>query len=31
MNNCYRDFGTTNARQLGELLGEGLQAGAGVT
>jgi uncharacterized protein YecE (DUF72 family) len=25
MNNCYRDYGTTNARQLGELLGEGLQ------
>ena len=24
-NNCYRDYGVTNARQLGELLGEGLQ------
>lgn len=28
MNNCYRDYGTTNARQLGELLGEGLQRDA---
>ena len=24
-NNCYRDYGVRNARQLGELLGEGLQ------
>lgn len=29
MNNCYRDFGVNNARQLGRLLGEGLQPGAG--
>lgn len=29
MNNCYRDYGVRNARQLGQLLGEGLQAGAG--
>ncbi|MBW3644362.1 MAG: DUF72 domain-containing protein [Actinobacteria bacterium] len=28
MNNCYRDYGVRNARQLGQLLGEGLQAGA---
>ncbi|HUH07051.1 MAG TPA: DUF72 domain-containing protein [Egibacteraceae bacterium] len=28
MNNCYRDYGVRNARQLGELLGEGLQEGA---
>ncbi|MBA2576739.1 MAG: DUF72 domain-containing protein [Euzebyaceae bacterium] len=27
-NNCYRDYGVANARQLGELLGEGLQPGA---
>lgn len=27
-NNCWRDYGVRNARQLGELLGEGLQAGA---
>ncbi len=25
MNNCYRDYGVRNARELGELLGEGLQ------
>ena len=28
MNNCYRDYGVRNARQLAELLGEGLQPGA---
>ena len=28
MNNCYQDFGVRNARQLGSLLGEGLQPGA---
>ena len=27
-NNCYRDYGVRNARQLGELLGEGLQPDA---
>ena len=27
-NNCYRDYGTTNARQLGALLEEGLQPDA---
>ncbi len=29
MNNCYRDFGVRNARDLARLLGEGLQPGAG--
>jgi hypothetical protein len=24
LDNCYRDYGVRNARQLGELLGEGL-------
>ncbi len=28
-NNCYRDYGVRNARELGELLGAGLQADAG--
>jgi uncharacterized protein YecE (DUF72 family) len=28
MNNCYRDYGVRNARQLADLLGEGLQHGA---
>jgi uncharacterized protein YecE (DUF72 family) len=28
-NNCYQDYGVRNAQQLGQLLGEGLQAGAG--
>jgi uncharacterized protein YecE (DUF72 family) len=28
MNNCYRDFGVRNARQLAQLLGEGLQPDA---
>lgn len=28
-NNCYRDYGVRNARELGELLGEGLQPDAG--
>ena len=27
-NNCYRDYGVRNARELGQLLGEGLQADA---
>ncbi len=28
MNNCYRDYGVRNARELGALLGEGLQPDA---
>lgn len=28
-NNCYQDYGVRNAHQLGRLLGEGLQPGAG--
>ena len=27
-NNCYADYGVRNARQMGELLGQGLQPGA---
>ena len=30
-NNCYRDYGVRNARELGELLGEGLQPDAPLT
>lgn len=31
MNNCYQDYGVRNARQLGSLLGEGLQLGVSET